>query len=299
MTPESAIASAGTVAIGEALEVGRLGFGAMRLTGTSLWDDPPDRDGAIAVLRRAVELGVTLIDTADSYGPHTNETLIRDALYPYPEDLVIATKGGFFRFGPTMWSDVVLACDRPHLRHAAVLSARRLGVDTIDLYYLHGVDPNVPFEEQIGTLCELRDEGLIREIGLSNITLEQFEQASRITRIAAVSNRYNVEERDDEPLLVAVEEAGAVFSPHTPMGSKKGYVEWDPDTPVEMSEPLTEIANAQGVSPEQVMLAWLLQRSPVMLPIPGTSSIGHLEANVAAATITLSPEDMLALDKLG
>ncbi|MDQ7809163.1 aldo/keto reductase [Amycolatopsis sp. A133] len=278
--------------IGGDLRVGRIGFGAMQLTGKQVWGEYPDRDGGIAVLRAAVDAGVTFLDTADVYGPHTNEVLIHDALHPYPDDLVIATKGGFVRGG---FDYATLgAVGNPHyLRQSAHLSARRLGVDTIDLYYLHsGRATDAPFEDQVATLAALREEGLIRHIGLSNVTLEQFRAAQEIVEIAAVTAHFNAGARTGADLLRAAEERGVVFSPWHPVTLTEGPA---PDTVMAEIEP---IAARHGVTARQIALAWLLHRSPVMLPIPGTTSVVHLKDNLAAAEIELSGADVAAITGL-
>src|SRR3954453_4637675 len=259
--------NAGTITIGEHT-VRRLGFGAMRITGPGVWGPPEDRDEAIAVLRRAVELRVNLIDTADSYGPHISEELIAEALFPYPDDLLIATKGGLTRTGPGEWP----RDGRPeHLRQACEGSLRRLKVDRIDLYQLHSPDPKVPYEDSVGALKELQDEGKIRHVGVSNVSVEQLEQARAIVEVVTVQNRYNLEDRDSEDVLEACEEAGIGFIPWFPLATGRL---------AEPGGPLDRIARDLDATPGQVALAWLLARSPVMLPVPGTSSIEHLEENV-------------------
>jgi pyridoxine 4-dehydrogenase len=271
----------GTFRIGEeGPTVRRLGFGAMRITGEGIWGDPPDREVAKQVLRRAVELGVNLIDTADSYGPHVSEELIAEALHPYPDDLVIATKGGLERTGPGEWP----RNGRPeHLREACEGSLGRLHLDTIELYQLHAPDENVPYEESLGTLIELRGEGKIRHIGISNVDLRLLDTARGMTEIATVQNRYNLTDRHSEDVLEACEAAGIGFIPWFPLAT---------GSLAEPGGPLDEIARAHEATPAQVALAWLLQRSPIMLPIPGTGSVEHLEENLAAADLTLSDEEM-------
>lgn len=256
------------------LDVHRLGFGAMRLCGPGVWGWPADRENALRVLRRAVELGVNFIDTADAYGPHINEDQIAQALYPYPKGLTIATKGGSTRSGPGQWG----RDGRPeHLRDACEGSLRRLRVDCIDLYQLHAVDPKVPFEEQIGTLRELRDAGKIARVGLSNVDRDQVARARAIVDIASVQNSYNVGDRESEPVLRYCEEHDMAFIPYFPLDA--GDIAHDT---------LDEIARAHDATPFQIALAWLLRHSRVTVPIPGTSSPAHLEENVAAAKIALT-----------
>jgi pyridoxine 4-dehydrogenase len=274
---------ASNMTIGRELSVRRLGFGAMRLCGPRVWGWPDDRENALHVLRRAVELGVDFIDTADAYGPHVNEEQIAQALYPYPADLAIATKGGATRPGRTEWQ----RDGRPsHLEEACEGSLRRLRRDCIDLYQLHAVDPNVPFEEQIGALRKLRDEGKIRLIGLSNVDLEQVRRAERIVEIASVQNSYNVGNRTGEPVLEHCELNEITFIPYFPLDGGDLHT----------IEALTPIARAHQATIWQIGLAWLLARSPAMLPIPGTSSLVHLEENVAASGIALSQSELAALD---
>lgn len=278
-----------TVTIGGDLTVNRLGYGAMQLTGKQVWGEYPDRDGGIDLLRGIVDAGVNFIDTADVYGPHTNEILIHDALHPYPEGLVIATKGGFVR-GGFDYSTLDAVGNTNYLRQSAQLSARRLGVDQLDLYYLHsGRAMDAPFEEQVATLAELRDEGLIKHIGLSNVTLDQFRQAQQIVEIAAVTAHYNVTVRTGQDLFDAAEQAGAVVSPWHPVSLTDG------DKAEQATAVLEPIAKRYGVSLRQVALAWQLQRSPAVLPIPGTTSFEHFQENLAAAAITLAPEELAAI----
>lgn len=278
-----------TVTIGGDLTVNRIGYGAMRLTGNQVWGEYPDRDGGIDLLRRIVDAGVNFIDTADVYGPHTNEILIHDALHPYPEGLVIATKGGFVR-GGFDYSTLDAVGNKNYLRQSAHLSARRLGVEQIDLYYLHsGRAADAPFEEQVATLAELREEGLIKHIGLSNITLDQFRQAQQITEIAAVTAQYNVTVRTAQDLFDAAEQAGAVVSPWHPVQLTDG------DKAEQAAAVLGPIAKRYDASVRQVALAWQLQRSPAVLPIPGTTSFEHFQENLAAAAIPLAPEDLAAI----
>jgi aryl-alcohol dehydrogenase-like predicted oxidoreductase len=251
----------------------------MRITGAGIWGPPADHDQSVAVLRRAVELGVDFIDTADSYGPFVSEDLIAEALHPYPESLVIATKGGLTRSGPGVWE----AVGRPeYLRQCVEMSLRRLRLDRIDLYQFHRVDPEVPIEESVGALKELQDAGNIRHLGLSNVTVAQLDAASAVATIVSVQNRYNATAREADPVLDACTERGLGFIPWAPVGS--GDV-----------SALASAAREHGVTPSQLALAWLLHRSPVMIPIPGTSSVAHLEENVAAAAIELSPGELAAL----
>ena len=283
--PPSADA-AGTLTLGDRLSVRRLGFGAMRITGDGVWGEPADRDGAVAVLRRAVELGINLIDTADSYGPEVSEQLIAEALHPYPEDLVIATKGGFERGGPGKWR----ANGRPeHLKRACEGSLRRLRVERIDLYQLHTVDREVPLEDSLGALIALRDEGKIAHIGLSNVGVEQLEAGLDMTEIVSVQDRFSLADRETEDVLDACSRRGLGFIPWFPL---------DTGSLARSGGPLGTIASRRGTSPAQVALAWLLARSPVMLPIPGTSSVAHLEENVAAAGIQLSDQEVSELAAL-
>jgi pyridoxine 4-dehydrogenase len=273
-------AAAGTITIG-ALEVHRLGFGAMRITGDGMWGPPQDPEAARSVLRRAVELGVTFIDTADSYGPGTSEELIAEALHPYPPDLVVATKGGFERPGPGRW----VPNGRPaHLKEAAEASLRRLRLDRLPLYQLHCPDPTVPFAESLGALAELQAEGKIRHIGVSNVTLAQLDEALAMLPVASVQNRYNLADRSSDGVLDRCEEHDIVFVP------------WAPIQDLDEVPDVGEIASRHGVSDQQVALAWLLARSPVVLPIPGTASVAHLEANIEAAGITLDADDLFELD---
>jgi pyridoxine 4-dehydrogenase len=288
MTPETialADETAGTFALGGELRVRRLGFGAMRITGEGIWGPPEDRDEAIATVRRAVELGVNLIDTADSYGPNVSEELIAEALHPYPEDLVIATKGGLTRSGPGQWSPD----GRPeHLREACEGSLRRLRVDRIDLYQLHSPDSAVPYEESVGAMKELRDEGKVNLVGVSNVSVQQLETARSIVEVVTVQNRFNLEDRSTEGELERCEELGLGFIPWFPLsaGSLTGP-----------GGPMDEIAERHNATPGQIALAWLLARSEVMLPIPGTGSVKHLEENVAAAAIELSDEEIAELNQ--
>src|SRR6184192_2194603 len=275
-----------TFQLGGDLSVNRLGFGAMRVTGEGIWGWPPDRQNAFKVLRRAVDLGVNLIDTADAYGPETDELLIAEALHPYPKGLVIATKGGLTRPGPGEW----VPNGRPeHLKQAVEGSLKRLRLERIDIYQLHTVDPKVPIEESVGALKQMQDAGKIRHIGLSNVDPEEIARARKIVPIVSVQNRYNIEDRKSENVLAYCEKENLGFLPWFPIGGGGG---------LKPENPLNTAAKAHGVSVYQVALAWLLERSPVMLPIPGTSSLAHLEENVAAAKLHLTPEDWKAIDDI-
>jgi pyridoxine 4-dehydrogenase len=272
-----------TFQLGGDLTVNRLGFGAMRITGEGIWGWPIDRSKALQVLRRAVELGVNLIDTADAYGPETSELLIAEALHPYPKGLVIATKGGLTRPGPGQW----VPNGRPeHLKQAVDGSLKRLRLDRIDLYQLHTVDRKVPLEQSLGALKEMQDAGKIRHVGLSNVSTQEIERARKILPIVSVQNEYNIQDRTSEKVLVRCEKESLGFMPWFPIGGGRGL---KPENAVETA------ARDHGVSVFQVALAWLLHRSPVMLPIPGTSSIAHLEENVAAAKIKLTPAEWKAI----
>jgi len=277
-------AAAGTLALGGEETVNRMGFGAMRITGPGVWGEPPDLQDAKRVLRRAVELGVNFIDTADAYGPEVSERLIAEALAPYPDGLVIGTKGGLTRSGPGQWE----RDGRPeHLREACDASLRRLGVERIDVYQLHAVDSKVPLEESVGALSELRDAGKVHHVGLCNVSLEELDAARRIVPVVSVQTRYSVAERDSEPLVDACEADGLAFIPWFPLGA--GDVD-------QRLETLRGVADDLDATPFQVALAWLLHRSPAMLPIPGTSSAEHLEEDAAAASLRLSDEQMRALE---
>ena len=267
-------ATSGTVSLGGELTVRRLGFGAMRITGDGVWGPPKDPASALAVLRRTVELGVNFIDTADSYGPYVSEELIAKALAPYPQDLVIATKGGWNRPGPNQWTH---DASPEHLRNAVEGSLKRLRLDRIDVYQLHTPDPVIPFDASMEALAELRVEGKIRLIGLSNVTREHIERAQKIVPIVSVQNRYSFADREWDYVVDYCEQSGVVFIPWFPLGAGKVA-----------GRLLERIARAHNNTPKQVALAWLLKRSPVMLPIPGTSSIGHLEENVEAGSMRLS-----------
>ena len=279
MTTALPAQASGTFAIGGDLVVNRLGYGTMQLTGAGVWGEPRDPEGAAAVLRRAVELGVTFIDTADTYGPYVAEPLIHRALAPYSDDLVIATKAGFTRQGPNKWTPV----GRPeYLRQQTEMSLRILGVERIDLQQLHRIDSAVPLEDQVGELKALQDEGKIRHIGLSEVTVEEVEAASKIATIVSVQNLFNLARRDAEPLLDFATANGIAFIPWFPLATGKLLGE---------GGPLSELAATHGASPSQLALAWLLRRSPVMLPIPGTSSIEHLEDNLRGAELELTDEE--------
>jgi pyridoxine 4-dehydrogenase len=281
-TPDAA--RSGTFLIGGDLPVHRLGFGAMRITGEGIWGPPADRDEAIAVVRRAVERGTTLIDTADSYGPEVSEEIIGEALAPYPDDVVIATKAGLTRSGPGEWSPN----GRPdHIRQACEGSLRRLKLDTIPLYQLHRIDPEVPVEDSLGTIVELQAEGKVRHIGVSEVTVEQLHQCQAITPIVTVQNRYNLVDREWEDVLDVCTAEGIGFIPWFPLAVgdlAKGH------------DALADASERLGAAPSQVALAWLLGHSPVVLPIPGTGSVAHLEENVAAAGLELTDDERTALD---
>jgi pyridoxine 4-dehydrogenase len=287
VTTSSIAHESGTFAIGGDLTVNRLGYGAMRLTGKGVWGPPADHDECIRVLRRAVELGVNFIDTANSYGPYVSEELIREALHPYADGLVIATKAGLVRTGPDEWP--VLGFP-PYLRQECELSLRRLGVDRIDLFQLHRIDDKFPLEDQLGELVALQQEGKIRHIGLSEVSVEQLAAAQKVATIVSVQNMYNLTVRTSEAVLDKVTEEGIAFIPWFPLAGG----------PLSASDgPLQRIAADHHSTPSQLALAWLLKRSPVVLPIPGTSSVAHLDENVAAAGITLSDEEFETLSKAG
>ena len=269
-----------TLTLGGDLTVRRLGFGAMRITGEGIWGPPDDPDEAKRVLRRTLELGINLIDTADSYGPEVSEQLIAEALYPYPDELVIATKGGLRRTGPGEWPRDA----RPErLKESCEGSLKRLRVERIDLYQLHSPDPDVPYEESMGAMKELQDEGKVRHVGVSNVTLEQLEVARGVTDVVSEQNRYTLEDRDSEDVLQACERDGLGFIPWFPLAT--GGL-------AKPGGPLDEIAREHDAKPSQVALAWLLGHSPVMLPIPGTSSVEHLEENAEATRLQLSEEEL-------
>lgn len=274
------------ISIGGELTVNRLGFGAMRLTGPGIWGEPPDRKGALALLRRVVERGVNFIDTADSYGPEVSERLIAEALHPYPAGLVIATKGGLVRPGPDRWEP---DCRPSHLRAACEGSLRRLKLERIELYQLHTVDPRVPLQDSLGALVELQQAGKIRHIGVSNVRRPQLAEARRVARIVSVQNRYNVEDRTHEEVVDICTRDGLAFLPWAPLSA--GAL-------VRVGDALGEVARRHGATRAQVALAWLLRRSPAMLPIPGTASIEHFEENLAATKLRLSDEEVARLTAL-
>jgi pyridoxine 4-dehydrogenase len=280
------VPASGSFALGGDLRVSRLGYGAMRITGEGIWGPPRDRDEAVRVLRRAVELGVDFLDTADSYGPFVSEDLIREALHPY-DGVVIATKGGLTRSGPGVWEQLA----RPeYLRQCVEMSLRRLGVERIDLWQLHRIDPQVPLEDSLGAVKELQDAGKIRHLGLSEVSVDQIEQARQVIDVVSVQNLYNLGNRRSEDVLAYCEREGIAFIPWYPVASgdlaKPGGV-------------LDEIAATHEATHAQLALAWLLRRSPVMLPIPGTSSVAHLEENCAAATVQLTDEEYDRLTAAG
>jgi aryl-alcohol dehydrogenase-like predicted oxidoreductase len=275
-----------TILIGGDLSVHRLGYGAMRLAAPGIWGDPADRDEAKRVLRRAVELGVDFIDTADAYGPATNESLIADALHPYPPGLVIATKGGIVRPSPERWD----SNGRPsHLRAACEASLRRLRVDRIDLYQLHAIDPRVPLEDSLGEIARLQQEGKIRHVGVSNFYADELARARRVVRVVSVQNRYNVTDRSSDPVLAICERDGLAFIPWSPLTQSPRDLEAAP------RRQLAAWATRRGISFAQAAIAWLLSRSPAMLPIPGTSKLLHLQENMSAAGIRLTAAEMRAI----
>jgi pyridoxine 4-dehydrogenase len=272
--------TAGTIDVGGDLTVNRLGFGAMRITGAGIWGPPADPDEAKAVLRRAIELGVNFIDTADSYGPHVSEELISEALYPYPDDLVIATKGGLERTGPGQWP----TNGRPeHLVEACEGSLRRLKLEQIPLYQFHRPDPAVPLEDSVGALVALKEQGKIRHIGLSNVTVEQVRRAQRLTPVVSIQNRYNVDDRRSAALVDLCEQEHMVFLPWAPIQDLDGNLV------------VRELAQRYDATPRQIVIAWLLASSPRILPIPGTGTVSHLDDNIAAAAIKLTPAEIAAV----
>jgi pyridoxine 4-dehydrogenase len=284
VSAQPSAAAAGTIEIGGDMTVSRLGFGAMRITGRGIWGDPPSRDRAIATLRRVVELGVNFIDTADSYGPSVSEELIAEALYPYPDDLVIATKGGLVRPGPSRWDPD----GRPeHLREACEGSLRRLRLEQIPLYQFHRPDPRVPLAESIGAIAGLKDEGKIRHVGISNVSEAQLREAQKIVPIVSLQNRFNVADRQSESLIDLCEQEDMVFLP------------WAPIQQTERRVAVAVAAEKRGVSDRQVVLAWMLAISPAILPIPGTGSPEHAEENVAAGGIDLSRQEIDAISQGG
>jgi pyridoxine 4-dehydrogenase len=277
--------ASGTFKIGGDVEVTRLGYGAMRITGDGIWGDPPDHDKAVSVLERLPELGVNFIDTADSYGPYVSEDLIREALHPYDDGTIVATKAGLTRHGPNIWQPV----GRPeYLRQCCLMSLRRLGVDTIDLWQLHRIDSKVPREEQFGVMKELQDEGKVRHLGLSEVSVDEIKAAQEVFEVATVQNMYNLSNRQSEDVLDYCTEQGI------------GFIPWFPLASGELAKPggpVAEIADAHDATAGQVALAWLLQRSEVMLPIPGTGSVEHLEENVGGADLQLSDDEVATLDE--
>jgi aryl-alcohol dehydrogenase-like predicted oxidoreductase len=290
--------AAGQLVLGADLKVNRLGFGAMRITGAGVWGDPPDVAAAVRVLQRATRLGVNFIDTADSYGPETSESLIARALYPYSPDIIIATKGGLVRPAPEAWSRDA----RPeHLRKACEGSLRRLQRERIDVYQLHAPDPKVPLEDSVGELVRLKSEGKIAHIGVSNVSVEELQRCERLTPVVSVQNRYNLEDRDSDAVLAYCESRTIAFLPWAPLGSGRHARASGVRRVLERvrgsgaPRALERVAERHGITVGQAAIAWLLERSPVMLPIPGTGSIEHLEQNVAAAAVRLSREDMQEL----
>ena len=280
MSGQPSAAAAGTITIGGDLTVNRLGFGAMRITGQGIWGEPPDRERARAALRRAVELDVNFIDTADSYGPEVSEMLIADTLYPYPDDLVIATKGGLLRPGPGRWE----SDGRPqHLREACDGSLRRLKLDQIPLYQFHRPDPKVPFAESIGALVQLKNQGKIRHLGLSNVSEAQLREAQRLTPVVSVQNRYNISDRSSESMVDLCDQETMVFLP------------WAPIQDAERMPPVLTAARHHRVSSRQIALAWLLTRSAQILPIPGSGSAQHVADNIAAGSVQLTNDEANAI----
>lgn len=277
-------AESGQILLGGDMPVNRMGFGAMRITGAGVWGPPADHDGAIRVLKRAVELGVNFIDTADSYGPYVSEELIAEALHPYPDDLVIATKGGFERHGPNKWD---MNGDPARLRRELDGSLKRLRLDRIDLYQLHRIDPDVPADEQFDALAEFQREGKVRHVGLSEVSVNDIEAARARVAIVSVQNQYNVNDRKSDAALDYCTAEEIAFLPWAPLGSGK----------ISRVDRVEEVAKRRGVSASAVALAWLLSRSPIMLVIPGTSSVSHLEQNVAAGALALSDEDQELLGR--
>src|SRR2546421_6335867 len=293
-TTQRPATASGTLTIGGDLTVYRLGFGTMRLTGPGIWGPPADKQEALAVLRHALDLGVNLLDTADSYGPEVAESLIAEALYPYPKDLVIATKGGLLRTGPNQWPQD----GRPqHLRETLEGSLRRLRLDRIDIYQFHRPDPKVPFEDSVGELAKMREEGKIRHVGLSNVTIDQLARAQKIVPIVTIQNYYNLANRKSEQMTAAESEAMVDLCERQGIG----FIPWSPLAFGELAlsrGPLDQIAKRHNAQPGQIALAWLLKRSSTMLPIPGTSSVKHLDEDMFGATIKLSQEEFYAIDRI-
>ena len=292
-TTERPAEASGTLMLGGDLKVYRLGFGAMRITGDGIWGPPKDKQEAIAVLHRALELGINLIDTADSYGPEVSEELIAEALYPYPKGLVIATKGGLLRTGPGQWPQ---DGSPKHLQEALEASLKRLRLDTIDIYQFHRPDPKVPFEDSVGTIAKMKAEGKIRHVGLSNVTVEQLAQAQKIVPIVTIQNHYNLSKRESEHMTEQQSEEMIDICARQGIG----FIPWNPLSTGELAKqggPLDQIAKQHNAQPSQIALAWLLHRSSTMLPIPGTSSVKHLEENAIGATIKLTQEEYDAINK--
>jgi pyridoxine 4-dehydrogenase len=285
-TITASASQSGTFSLGGDLKVHRLGYGAMRITGEGIWGEPKDPEQAKRVLQRAVELGVNLIDTADAYGPEVSERLIAEALHPYPKDLIIATKGGFTRSGPNKWA----AVGRPeYLLQCVEMSLRHLKLERIDLWQLHRIDPKVPVEESLGVIQKLQQQGKIRHVGLSEVTAEEVEQAQKVVPIVSVQNQYNLSDRKHETTLNYCEKHSIAFIPWNPVAAGKL---------AKQGGPLDEAAKRHNATVSQLSLAWLLHRSPVMLPIPGTSSVEHLEENIGAASLKLSAEEWKAIEAL-
>lgn len=292
-TTQQTAQASGTLTLGGDLQVYRLGLGTMRITGEGIWGPPENKQEAIALLHRALELGINLLDTADSYGPEVSESLIAEALYPYPQGLVIATKGGLLRTGPGQWP---MDGSPKHLREALEASLRRLRVDRIDIYQFHRPDPKVPFEDSVGEIAKMQAEGKIRHVGLSNITLDELERAQKIVPIVTVQNRYNLAHRESERMTASQSEEMI----DTCARQGIGFIPWSPLAMGELARPgsaLDHIAKQHNALPSQIAVAWLLQRSTTMLPIPGTSSVKHLEENVTGATIKLTKEEFETIDK--
>ncbi len=292
-TTERPAEASGTLTLGGDLKVYRLGFGAMRITGNGIWGPPKNKQEALAVLHRALELGINLIDTADSYGPEVSESLIAEALYPYPKGLVIATKGGLLRTGPGEWPQ---DGSPKHLREALDASLKRLRLDTIDIYQFHRPDPKVPFEDSVGEIARMKAEGKIRHVGLSNVTVEQLAQAQKIVPIVTIQNHYNLSKRESEHMTV--QQSEEMIDTCARQGI--GFIPWNPLSTGELARmggPLDQIAKQRNAQPGQIALAWLLHRSSTILPIPGTSSVKHLEENAIGATLKLTQEEYDSIDK--